>query len=151
VGYSRSTSLSSYEALFDFNPRNRSFGFGIALSYPLFTGFQTGARVAQADAEARNADEQARAGRLQAERDVRSALIDLQNAYRSVQLAERSSELSTERLRLAREQYAIGAGEITFANLQLYIDRAAQEERGLINARYTYAQARAALTERVGQ
>jgi outer membrane protein TolC len=66
-----------------------------------------------------------------------------------VQLAQRSSELSSERLRLARERYAIGA--ITFANLQLLIDRAAQEERGLINARYSYAAARAALTERVGQ
>jgi outer membrane protein len=149
ASFARSTSLSSYEALFDFNPRNRSFRFGIGLSYPLFTGFQTSARVAQADVEARNADEQDRAGRLQVEREVRSALIDLQNAFRSVQLAQRSSELSSERLRLARERYAIGA--ITFANLQLLIDRASQEERGLINARYNYAQARAALTERVGQ
>lgn len=149
ASFSRSTSLSSYEALFDFNPRNRAFRFGIGLTYPLFTGFQTSARVAQSDADAYNADEQARAGRLQVERDIRSALIDVQNAFRSVQLAERSSELSSERLRLARERYAIGA--ITFANLQLLIDRAAQEERGLINARYGYAAARAALAERLGQ
>jgi outer membrane protein TolC len=149
ASYARSASLSSYEALFDFNPRNRSFRFAIGLTYPLFTGFQTSARVAQSDADARSADEQTRAGRLQVERDVRSALIDVQNAFRSVQLAERSSELSSERLRLARERYAIGA--ITFANLQLLIDRAAQEERGLITARYGYGAARAALTERVGQ
>jgi outer membrane protein len=149
ASYARSTSLSSYEALFDFNPKNRGFRFDLGLNYPIFTGFQTSARIAQADAEADNADEQHRAGRLQVERDVRSALIDLRNAFRGVQLAERASELSGERLRLARERYAIGA--ITFANLQLLIDRAAQEERGLINARYNYAAARAALTERVGQ
>jgi outer membrane protein len=149
VQYSRSTSLSSYEALFDFNPRNRALGFSLGLEFPLFTGFQTSAQIAQASADAYNADEQARAGRLQVERDVRSALIDLENAFRGVQLAQRSSDLSNERLRLARERYAIGA--ITFANLQLLIDRASQEERGLINARYTYAAARAALTERVGQ
>jgi outer membrane protein len=149
ASFSRGTSLQSYEALFDFNPRNRTFGFGISVSYPIFTGFQTSAQIAQADMDARNADQQLRAGRLQVEREIRSALIDLQNAFRGVQLAQRASDLSNERLRLARERYAIGA--ITFANLQLLIDRAAQEERSLINARYTYAAARATLAERVGQ
>jgi outer membrane protein len=149
ASFSRSVNLGSYQALFDLNPRNRSFGFSLSLDLPLFTGFQTSAQVAQASADAENAEATLRAGALALERDVRAALVDLKNAYRALALAERASELSSERLRLSRERYAIGA--ITFANLQLLIDRAAQQERQLTNARYGYAAAVATLDERVGQ
>ena len=146
---SRSVNLRSYEALFDVNPQNRSLGFSVSLDWPLFQGFQTRAQVAQASSEALNAEESLRAGKLAREREVRAALIDLQNAYRGVALAERAAELSNERLRLSRERYAIGA--ITFANLQILIDRAAQEERQVINARYAFAASAVTLNERVGR
>ncbi len=145
----RSVNLGSYEALFDFNPRNRNLGFSLTVDWPVFQGFQTRAQVSQASAEALNAEETLRAARLSSDREVRAARIDLENAYRGVALAERAAELSNERLRLSRERYAIGA--ITFANLQLLIDRAAQEERQVINARYSFAAAAAALAERVGR
>jgi outer membrane protein len=145
----RSMNLSSYEALFDFNPQNRMLGFSLTLDWPLFQGFQARAQVSQASAEALNAEESLRAGKLAREREVRAALIDLQNAYRGVALAERAAELSNERLRLSRERYAIGG--IDFATLQILIDRAAQEERQVINARYAFAASQAALDERVGR
>jgi outer membrane protein len=146
---SRSMNLNSYAALFDFNPQNRAFGFNVSLDVPLFTGFQTRARVAAADMDARNAEESLRAARLAQERGVRAAWIDLQNAYRGVALAERAAELSNERLRLSRERYAIGG--IDFATLQILIDRAAQEERQVINARYAFTASAVALDERVGR
>jgi outer membrane protein TolC len=146
---SRSIGLQSYQALFDLNPKNRTLSFNMSVTLPLFTGFQTSARVAAADADARNADEALRAGRLGLERDVRSAVIDVQNAYQALRLAERGSALSSERLRLARERYAIGA--ISFANLQILIDRASQDERQLTNARYAFAEAVVALEERAGR
>jgi outer membrane protein len=149
ASFSRSVNLRSYEALFDFNPQNRSLGFSMTLDWPLFQGFQTRAQVSQAVADALNAEEALRAARLGRDREVRAALIDLQNAYRGVALAERASVLSAERLRLSRERYAIGG--ITFAELQILIDRAAQEERQVINARYQFAAAVATLTERVGR
>lgn len=145
----RSVNLRSYEALFDFNPQNRTLGFNLSLDWPLFQGFQTRAQVSQASADALNAEESLRAAKLAREREVRAALIDLQNAYRGVALAERATELSNERLRLSRERYAIGA--ITFANLQILIDRAAQEERQLINARYAFVASAVTLNERVGR
>lgn len=148
ASYGRSVSLSSYDALFKFNPQNRGFGFGMSLEFPIFTGFQTSARIAQATADAWNADEAARAGRLNVERLVRAAVIDVQNAYRGLELAQRSAELSRERVRLGRERYAIGG--IDFTNLQLLIDRSAQAERNLINARFQYAQAVVNLEEQVG-
>ncbi|MDH4043121.1 MAG: TolC family protein [Gemmatimonadota bacterium] len=146
---SRSSNAVGYDALFNFNPQNRTLGFSLSLDWPLFQGFQTRAQVAQASADALNAEESLRAAKLAREREVRAALIDLQNAYRGVALAERATELSNERLRLSRERYAIGA--ITFANLQILIDRAAQEERQLINARYSFVAAAVTLNERVGQ
>ena len=146
---SRSVSLSSYDALFQFNPRNRGFGIGITLDLPVFTGFQTAAQIATASLESRNAHETVRASRLQVEREVRAAVIDVRNTYRGRQLAERAAELSLERLQLARQRYAIGA--MTFANLQLLIDRAAQEERRLVNAQFQLAQAVVTLDERVGR
>lgn len=146
---SRSIGLQSYQALFDLNPKNRTLSFSMSVDLPLFTGFQTSARVAAADADARNADESLRAGRLALEGDVRAAVIDVQNAYQGLTLAQRASGYSSERLRLARERYAIGA--ITFANLQILIDRASQEERQLTNARYAHAEAVVALEERAGR
>jgi len=145
----RSMNLSSYEALFDFNPQNRMVGFSLTLDWPLFQGFQTRAQVSLATADALNAEESLRAGKLAREREVRAALIDLQNAYRGVALAERAAELSNERLRLSRERYAIGG--IDFATLQILIDRAAQEERQVINARYAFAASAVSLDERVGR
>jgi outer membrane protein TolC len=145
----RSVNASGYDALFDVDPENRTMGFSLSFDWPLFQGFQTRAQVSQASADALNAEEALRAGKLAREREVRAALIDLQNAYRGVALAERAAELSNERLRLSRERYAIGG--IDFATLQILIDRAAQEERQVINARYAFAASQVALVERVGR
>lgn len=148
ASYGRSMSLSSYDALFEVNPRNRTFSFGLQMDWPLFTGFRTSQAVAQADVDARNAEEQLRAARLQLEREVRSALIDVQNAYRALQLAQQSAEFSRERLSLAQERYAIA--DISFANLQLIINQAAQAERQLLDAQFGYATAMVTLEEAVG-
>ncbi|GBD33467.1 hypothetical protein HRbin33_02458 [bacterium HR33] len=148
AGISRSMSLSSYEALFQFNPRNRGFSFGFSLEFPLFTQFRTTAAVTRAEVQARNAEESVRAGRLLVEREVRSALVDLKNAYRAVELAERTAELSRQRVRLATERYRIG--QMTFTNLQQIIAQAAQSERQVLQARLDAAIARVTLEEKVG-
>lgn len=148
ASYRRGVSLSSYDALFELNPQNRTFSFGLSLDWSLFTGFQTSVQVALADVDARNADEQLRAARLRLEREVRGALIDVQNAYRALQLARQSAGFSRERLALAQERYAIA--DISFANLQLIIDQAAQAERQLVGAEFEYARAVVTLEEAVG-
>lgn len=144
----RSVSLSSYDALFELNPQNRSLSFGVDVMLPLFTGFATSAQIANADLQARNAEEELVAGRLSMERAVRSALVDVRNAHRALELARQSAALSVERLRLARERYAIAA--ITFANLQLLTTQAASAERQLLQAEFDLARAVATLEEAVG-
>jgi outer membrane protein len=148
AGYGRSMSLSSYEALFELNPQNHSFNFGIGISIPLFNNFKTSLQIAQAEAGAADAREDAREARLRVERLVKSALIDLENSHKLLQLAELKAELSRERLELAQEQYRNGA--MTFTELQNVIDRMAEAERQVVDARFGYATARAYLEEYAG-
>lgn len=148
ASFNRSMGLSSYNAVFEFNPQNRFFGLSLNVSFPIFRGFQTSAQIAQAEVAARNAEEAVRAGRLTVERTVRSAYIDLDNAHRALALAEQVAELSRERLQLARERYALAA--LQFTNLQQIINQANQAERQLVNARFDYARTVVTLEEAVG-
>lgn len=137
AGYGRSMSLSSYDALWEMNPQNRAFNFGISASLPLFSKFQTSAAIARADASRDDARHDERAAVLRVERQVRSAHIDVVNAHRILELAERKAALSRERLELAQEQYRNGA--MSFAELQIVIDRTASAEREVVDARAQYA------------
>lgn len=148
AGYGRSMSLSSYDALFELNPQNRGFNFGINASIPLFNQFRTSYAIAQAHAAETDAQEDAREARLRLERQVRSAHLDLENSYKLLQLAERKAEISRERLELAQEQYRNGA--MTFTDLQNVIDRTATAEREVVDARFGYASARTFLEEYTG-
>jgi outer membrane protein len=137
AGYGRSMSLSSYDALFEMNPQNRAFNFGLTASVPLFNGFQTSAAVVRADATRDDARHDQRQVVLRAERQVRTAYIDVTNAHTLLELAERKAALSRERLELAQEQYRNGA--MSFAELQIVIDRTASAEREVVDARAQYA------------
>lgn len=149
AGFGRSIGSEGYGALFEPNPFDQNYRFGIDFSIPLFSQYQTTQRVTQARVAAMNADEQARATRLQIGREVRSALIELESAYRTVQLNEASSELARRHLELAREQYRLGS--IRFTELQQIVTSAATAERDALDARYAFAAALATLEERVGE
>jgi outer membrane protein len=147
-GYNRSVNQAGYGAWGEFNPLNYGHSFSISASLPLFTRFQASAVIAAARAAAQDADHELRAAELSLQRDVRSALIDLANAYRSLQLAGQDAELSRERQELAQEQYRLGGAN--FTELQNVIDRTAQAERQLLDARFQFISARLVLEERIG-
>ncbi len=148
AGYGRSMSLSSYDAMFEMNPQNRAFNFGLSASVPLFNGFQTSATIARADASRDDARLDQRIAVLRAERQVRSAYIDVTSAHKLLELAERKAALSRERLELAQEQYRNGA--MSFAELQIVIDRTASAEREVVDARAQYASNVSLLEQYVG-
>jgi outer membrane protein TolC len=148
ASFSRSMNLSSYGALFEFNPRNRGFAFGVQMSWPLFRGFQLSAQRAQAEAAARGAEVRLETGKLSVERAVRAAHIDWVQSYRALALAEEAAALSRERLVLARERYALAA--LPFTSLQQIVRQASEAERQRVTARYQYAVALAALAEAMG-
>jgi outer membrane protein len=148
AGYSRSVNERGFGAFGELNPLNYGFNFGMTVSMPLFTRFQTAGAIAEASAAVNDAEQDVRAARLSVERDVRAALIDLDNAWRTLQLAELNAELSRERQELTQEQYRLGG--ISFTDLQNVIDRTAQAERQALDARFGVHVARLNLEERLG-
>jgi outer membrane protein len=147
-GFSRSANSKGYSSIGDFNPQNRNLNFGLGVSLPVFTRFQTSASIAQADARQLDANEDLRAARLTTEREVRSAHIDLLNAYRTAQLADERAKLERERLAAGQEEYRLGG--ISYFQLQQYADGTANAERQLLNARFDFVRATIALEEKIG-
>lgn len=148
--FSRSTQGRDFDALFDLNPRNRSLGFSISVSLPIFSGFQTSYNVANAELQLTNATEQLRAERLALATEIRTALIDLRNAYGAHRHAERSLVFTRERLELTEERYRTG-GAISFIDLQNAIDGAARAERQAIDAHFAFFNALISLEAKVGK
>jgi len=144
----RSMSLSSYDALWELNPQNRSFNFGVDVQIPLFTRFQTSNTIAQATAQERIAEENLREAQLQLEREVRSGYIDLVTAHRSLELAEQRVDYSRRRLTMAQEQYQLGT--IDFTNFQQVVTQSSNDARNLISAELEFARATVTLEEKVG-
>ena len=149
TNFNQNAYAQDYGAAFKpFSDDSRYASARVSVSLPVFTGFSTERNIAEAQVQLANAEEQMRQTRLETERDVRSRLIDLRGAWDSYRLAERSSEIAEERLRLAREGYRLTT--VTFSDLQLAIEGAANERRTAINARYDFAVARIALEQVVG-
>lgn len=148
ASYGRSMSLSSYDALYEFNPQNRGLNFGFSASIPLFNNFRPSYSIALAHAAEQDAQQDARAARLRVERQVRVAFGDLENSYKLLQLAESKAKLSRERLELSQEQYRNGG--MSFTELQTVIDRTAAAERDVVDARFNYARTKVDLDEYAG-
>lgn len=148
--FNRNVNNNQFQGFFDLNPSdNRTFGFSISASIPLFDGFQRARQVATANETARNAAETRRERRLAIEREVRAAFIDLANRYRSLAIARQSAVLANERLELSRQQYQLGA--LDFYQLQVVVQQNAQEQRSLVNAEFDYARALVELERAVGE
>lgn len=149
AGISRGISGDGYGYMGEFNPdANRSFGFGIGVSIPLFNRFGPSLNIVRASAAEADAREDVRAQKLAVERGVRTSLIDLGNAYRGVQMAQRKVDLSREQLTAAEEEYRLGA--MTFINLQQIINSAAGAERQLLDAQFNFVNNLIELERQVG-
>jgi outer membrane protein len=146
--YSRNTSQSGYGSFGEINPLNHGYGFGLSVSLPLFTRFQTTAQIAQAEAAADDAAEDLRRTRLEIERDVRSGLADLEQAYRRLRANEEIASLSSQQVELAEEQFR--AGSLGFVQFQQMIDANSNAQRQVVEARFTFLTARVTLEERLG-
>jgi outer membrane protein len=148
ASFGRSLQDQGYGGLFKLNPRDRGFNFGMNVTVPVFSRFQTNQTIAQADANKDAAEEDLRAARLELETMVRSNIIEVQNSYRAVQLADRSAQLARQRLAMAREQYQLGS--IDYTQLQQVVTQSAGAEREALSAQGRWASALVALEEVVG-
>ena len=148
-GFNQRTFAQDKGALFNPFPDQGRYGStSLSLSIPLFSRFQTQARIAEAEIARTNARETLRKIRLQAEENVRSRLIALRTAYQGWEIAVQSRAIAQERLELAREQYRLGSR--TFTELQRDIEDAAAAEREVLNQLFGFLEARVNLEEAVG-
>jgi outer membrane protein TolC len=149
ASYSRNRSTSGSDAFWELNPQNRGYDIGLQVSVPVpILRFNENLNIQSADLSHARVVEEDATTRASLERQVRAALIDLDNAWRSLQSAVRRAELSAERARLAGEQHRHGT--ITFIEFQQINDAEAQSQRGLVNSRVGFTNARIALEELLG-
>lgn len=86
--------------------------FGLNVSFPIFSQFQTQTAVIQADLNVQTAKSSLDNTRRAIALEIKVALLNLQTAYENVRLTEENVKSAKEDLRLATERYHLGAATI---------------------------------------
>ncbi len=94
-------------------PRDRTWSAGVALSWPLFTGFSRVHDVARAGAELAAAKARRDQAVLSARQEAWEAFSAYREAYERVQASRELVVQAGESRRLAKERYEVGAGTLT--------------------------------------
>ncbi|GBC93618.1 Solvent efflux pump outer membrane protein SrpC [bacterium HR15] len=131
-----------------FNPRRQTFTATAILSFPVFDGGITRARVEQAREDLQIAEINLQQVKEGIALEVRTAYLNLKDAQKRLEVARKGLEQATEALRLARIRYEAGVSpqlEISDAELAY-----TQAQTNLINAQFDYLNAYAALQKAVG-
>ena len=113
-------------------PLNNSWNYGVSISIPLFSGFDTKYRVAQAQANYDTISANEQSLRLDVYSQLQQAYLSLRQADESISTSEVTVRQATENVELATGRYQAGVGsplEITDALV------------GLNNAKVAYTQA----------
>ncbi|MEI7589823.1 MAG: TolC family protein, partial [Deltaproteobacteria bacterium] len=103
-------------------PLNDSWSAGIALNIPVFDGFATAGKIAEAKANLAITEASAQSLRSQIFTEVEQALIYTQNAQQAIIVAKMTCESADENLAIANGRYNAGLGnpiEISDAILTL--------------------------------
>ncbi|MEN3000540.1 MAG: TolC family protein [Armatimonadota bacterium] len=131
-----------------FSPRRQTFTATAVLSFPVFDGGITRARVEQAQEDLQIAEINLQQVKEGIALEVRTAYLNLRDAQKRLEVARKGLEQATEALRLARIRYEAGV------SLQLEISDAelayTQAQTNLINAQFDYLNAYAALQKAIG-
>ena len=132
-----------------FSGGNKSWNFGLGLSFPIFNGFQREQSVQTASVQADNARAQLSDARLNARATLERDLAALKLAQQQVTLSQEAVSVAEEDLRVQNERYRLGAGTM----LDRLTSEAAlvQAQTNAVNVRYDYQIARAQLEALVGR
>ena len=125
-----------------------NWSLGVALSYPLFNGFQRESNIATADANVITAQANLRDARLFLDASLTQAISGLDASAQQIDIARSSVAAAEENLRMQQERYRLGTSTI----LDLLTTQTAlnQAQANLVSARYNYLVARAQIEALVG-
>jgi outer membrane protein TolC len=107
---------------------------GFNLSFPIFEGFRTDARLREAELLAESAAKLVEAEEGKVTREVRTAVLDLANAHQRSRLAAKLREATSKAVRLAELKYS--AGTVSVAETAQAQLQATAAEIGEVGARY---------------
>ncbi len=139
------------------NDRNNVFPFdftrssptvSLSVSLPLFQGLGRQRNVEAAEVQRDDLRYRIQEQELQLRTDLAGGLAAVRTGYEGARIEERNQEWASEQLRLAQEQYRLGA--ISFIDLVEAETVKAQADRSLINAIFQYHENLASLESLVG-
>jgi len=125
-----------------------TWNVSLALSVPIFNGFQREASIVNADANFQASQAKLRDARLGLDASLTQELTALDAAAAQIDVARTTVAAAQEALRMQRERYRLGAS--TIVDLLTAETTLNQAETGLVQARYNYLIARATLEALVG-
>lgn len=106
------TGSGAYGYAADDPPLKQNYNVTVLLSFPLFSGFLTREQVAEAQASLDSTRFAATDLQRQVRLEVEQAALSLREAAERSDARRKEREASLENLRLARERYKVGAGDI---------------------------------------
>lgn len=133
----------------DFPPGEKDWLAGVALEFPIFTGFLRMHRLERAEAELSKAEEETRHLAQKVQLEVWSSYSKLQEAEKAVDATKALVQDSRESLRVAEERYSQGAG--TFLDLLDAQVTLAQAEAKLVQTTFDHHTAYAAFQSATGR
>ena len=132
-----------------FSPQTTTGAFVAALSFPLYDGGVSGARVTQARADVATAETNRRQAVDLVNLDVRTAYLNLLQSRDRVAVANQALSEAVESYRLARVRYTNGVS--TLVEVSDAQNALTQAENNQVNALYDYNNNRASLDKAAGR
>ncbi len=130
-------------------PLRQNYSLAVLLNIPLFSGFLTREQVAEARASLDSTRFAATDLRRQVRLEVEQAALSLREASERHEARRKEQEASRENLRLARERYKVGAGDIIeMIDAQVQM---AQADTDVIEALYDSSISAATLLRAMGR
>jgi len=140
--------IRSQNEVFPFDFTNSPPTLGLTISVPIFQGLSRQRQVEDARVQRDDLRYQVREQELQLSADIAAALGSVRTAYETARIEERNQVAADEQLRLAQEQYRLGAQ--SFLQLVEAETLKAQADRALVDAVFTYHENLASLEATVG-
>jgi outer membrane protein len=114
----------------------KTWSYGLTLSIPIFSGFQTSTNVQIAELALDNADQVLDQARRLVQKDLKQAVLNLESARKQVDVSQKGVVSSLEDRKTAQEKYSLGAS--TLLDLLVANANYVTAENGKVNAEYDY-------------